>query len=67
MYINQIIIMLNARWLPIEGQQPDCLNSPSSQVAIAQKKKIKNQKFDSEERGYFGVTKKKSPKIELSE
>ena len=46
----------------LEGQQPDCLNSFSNQVAIAQKKKVKNQKFDSEERGYFGVTKRKSQK-----
>ena len=51
-------------WLRcLEGQQPDCLNSPSSQVAIAPKIEVKNQKFDSEERGYFGVTKKKVPKI----
>ena len=49
--------------LVVEGQQPDCLNSSKSQVAIAQKKRVKNQKFDSEERGYFGVTKKKVPKI----
>ena len=51
----------------LEGQQPDCLNSSKSQVWIAQKKEVKNQKFDSEERGYFGVTKKKSPKNILSE
>ena len=43
----------------VEGQQPDCLNSSSNQVAIAQKKS-RNQKFDFEERGYFEVTKEKS-------
>ena len=41
----------------LEGQQPHCLNSYEGQVWIAQKK-LENQKFDSEERGYFGVTKK---------
>ena len=46
----------------LEGQQPDCLNSFSNQVTIAQKIK----KWDFEERGYFGVTKKSHKNI-LSE
>ena len=49
----------------IEGQQPDCLNSSKNQVWI-KKKRVENQKFDSEERGYL-VQKKKSPKNKLSE
>ena len=43
----------------IEGQPSHCLNSLENQVWITQEKKIESQKFDFEERGYFGVTKKK--------
>ena len=44
----------------LEGGQPKCLNCYENQVWIAKKKRVENQKFDSEERGYFWVTKKRA-------
>ena len=46
-----------------EGQQPHCLNSLENQVWIAKERKVENQKFDSEEHGFFGVTKEKVPGV----
>ena len=47
----------------LEGGQPKCLNHYEGQSDSDKEKKFENRKFEFEERGYFGTTKKSKKKF----